>query len=557
MHGYRYSEIDPFSVKIDPLKIKTSCKILAANIKMAECPKRLIASRTLPIYLDNSAEPKPCSNHPPSIVMGILKRFATQPPKSSPIVLAYLNKFVRNFCETMLEPLTAGDAEFDTWIEQINQPAFRKEELKAVWTAAPYDDPAIVFRSCDIKSFVKDEFYPDIKPLRCINARDDWFKCCSGPLFDAISKKVFSLPYFIKKVPVLERPTDIIESIWDLVSDVINADATSYEAHFIEEIMDNIEFVLYDYMTERVPDYHHKMSYIKHVLKGPQLLKFKFMSVKLNATRMSGEMNTSLGNGFTTLMLNMFLSYIKNLKMNIRAEGDDNLSKWQKSEFKPTAEEWEELGWIMKIEEPREANLGAFCGNVFDVEDKIVVTDPRTALRTFGWTGKRYVSAGRALQLQLLRSKALSLSHQYNGCPLLGAFGRRVEQLTRGITIRKSVINCMEQYKREQAQIYITTPLPDYVEPPMATRLLVENLYGINIKDQLSFESSLTNLELDSAFSFPWVEGTGPERHFHEYTSPVGEPWFPPAPEDEGRIQQYLFQFGKTTEAFNESYFRL
>lgn len=465
-----------------------------------------------------------------------------------------IKAFTRSFCEKNLKRLQPGEVDFEEWLKNVNQPQFRKDEMRTAWEAAPHDDPNIVLNSTEVKSFIKDEFYLEEKPARAINARCDWFKCFCGPLFDAIGKQVFALEEFIKTVPVADRPADIMDSLYDELGKLINADASSYEAHFIAEVMDAIEFELYRYMTEAVPEYKERMERIMEVLAGQQKLKFKFFTIALMATRMSGEMNTSLGNGFTTLVINLFFAWLRRTQTKLRCEGDDNLSNWIERHKAPTTSDFQALGWIMKVELPDHVWLASFCGNVFDPDDKIVVTDPRVALLTFGWTNKRYVHASDGLLLQLLRSKALSMAHQYNGCPLLSRFARKVVTLTEGVVIRKSVFDSMEAYKRDQARQYAQTPLPDEIVPSLGTRSLVEKLYSIPIAHQLAFESGVEQLELWSSFDYPFEMGTEVETRFETYTSPIDQEWQAPC-EDHDRLKRFLGEFGAATDLFLEDYY--
>lgn len=423
MYGYRFDEVDPYSLGVDKNKLKPELRIKSCRKSHLSVIPRAPVAASLPVCF-SFAMPKPCPNYPPNVVIALLKRSGTKPPESSTIILKAMSNFVQSFCEHHFVPLEYDSLDFDVWVEQINQSRARKDELIKEWYSNPEGCPLLDATLCEILSFIKDEFYEMFKAPRAINARADWFKCFCGPFFDAVSKQVFHMQYFIKTVPVLERPEVIMDELYDMVSKVLNMDATSYECHFTEDVMQSIEFVLYRFMGSKNARVGERVEKILKVLAGTQKLSFKDVSAEVKATRQSGEMNTSLGNGFTTVMLNLFIAWIRSTKIRLFAEGDDNLSAWQIPELAPTKEDWEEMGWIMKVEEPSSVCEASFCGNVFDPLDRIVVTDPRPALASFGWTGKRYVNANRNTKLQLLKSKGLSMAHQYNGCPLLGAFGR-------------------------------------------------------------------------------------------------------------------------------------
>jgi len=560
--GYSFKEVGLGDVrsKLEPKSVKKSLKITGCNTDETRARERVPISRTLCVYCRTATEPIPDPNCQESVVLGIVGRFGAKTPEPSKILLEVVKSFTLRWCENSLDQLQGGDADFDRWLEAAPYTAERKEELKRVWSECPVEDPKLVKDSELVKSFIKDETYSGKFALpRGINSRSDWFKCFSGPVFDAIGKLFFyNTSEMIKTVPVLDRPEDILENIYDTFSQIALCDATSYEAHFSEEVMSAIEFVLYRYMTANVPEYERRMEAIIKTLSGKQKLRFKHLLVEIRATRMSGEMNTSLGNGFTTLILIRVLEWLKQVLAKLRAEGDDNLSAWQDVLGSvPTREEFEEMGWIMKIERPKNAAVASFCGQVFDPVSRVVVTDPVAQLIRFGWVRKKYVNASRPVLLQLLRSKGLSLAHQYNGCPMLALFGRRMVHLTRNVRIRESIINNMELYKREQFRQYVRSPLPEYVEPSPETRALVSELYGISIQDQLAFEKSVEDIELDMSFELNLPHHPRHTFYYDMYTFPVGEQWKWPTARHDSEVKEAILSLSANTRGFIESYYRL
>jgi hypothetical protein len=194
-------------------------------------------------------------------------------------------------------------------------------------------------------------------------------------------------------------------------------------------------------------------------------------------------------------------------------EGDDGLFTFQFQDKAPTVADYARLGFTIKVESTTNLNEASFCGNVFDTIDKVVLTDPMKAIAGFGWTNKKYVHAKRSTKLALLRAKALSLVHQYNGVPMLSALGRRVEHLTRGVNISKRIIDNHDQFHREQMRQHVEAALPVCRDPTVQTRNLVEKLYGITVRSQLVFERAMESLELDSAIA---MEGY-PRESTHEW----------------------------------------
>jgi len=364
------------------------------------------------------------------------------------------------------------------------------------------------------------------------------------------------LPEFIKTVPTREQPDYIMERLMDCFSSIANNDATSYEAHFTKLVMENIEFQVYNYMCSSSPLLMHRMKLIEEVLTGPQHLIFKYFSVWLKSLRESGEMNTSLGNGVTTDILVLFLAWIRMCLVKLSAEGDDNISAWQFEKCVPTVEDWKELGWNMKVERPDSVCTASFCGNVFDQDEKVVIVDPREALINFGWVRKNYVNASDSLLLELLRSKALSMAHQYNGCPILGKFGRHVVALTDHIKVRKSIINTMSQYDKEEYLRNCIGVLPPHIEPGAGSRFIVEKLYGISITEQLAFEASIDQITLWSCVELNFVVPNNSVHCFENYTAPRNESWVFPGVDDKAEVERVLRSFGDITSGFTSSFYR-
>lgn len=144
---------------------------------------------------------------PATALTGALYRFGAAPPNSDDALVSRLKTFVEEWCVKNLTPLPPeSDLSVEHWLEQTNYPDWRKKQLKAIHEKItnPYDEK--LFK---VKSFIKDETYPSYKHARGINSRTDEFKTLVGPVIKLIEKEVFKLHWFIKKIPVRERPSYI------------------------------------------------------------------------------------------------------------------------------------------------------------------------------------------------------------------------------------------------------------------------------------------------------------------------------------------------------------
>lgn len=459
-------------------------------------------SARLPISIADAAPIIPNPDPTPSKVGGILKRFCRNPGLNRKF-LQGLRAHTQKWCKTHLRKLNASDdLTFETWINGTDYPASRKEQLKVVHEGLVRDQftfkSNLRRQSIVVKSFVKDESYVDFKYPRLINSRCDEFKVFSGPLFDAIGKKLGKRPEFVKYVPVIERSKYISERLGKN-SRYFSSDYSSFEAHFSRQMMTHCEFILYKYMTESLPSEKRKMQLIMSVLAGDNEIRFNDITMSLEATRMSGEMNTSVGNGFSNLMINSYVAKLHNCgKITICVEGDDGIMCFERPENAPMEKDFKELGLIIKLVEADNLADLSFCGQVFDPDDGIVITDPFAALVDVGYTRKWHVKANRSLRLQLLRAKALSMLYQYNGCPMLTAFACRVIELTSNVRFRKRLIYSFNEYERGTIREALALHIDPYIPPPnSACRSLFSRIYGVSIPDQLSFESAMKDLNLD------------------------------------------------------------
>jgi hypothetical protein len=482
-----------------------------------------------------------------------------EPPKRH-VPRRKLKRFVLKWCRQNLQPLAADlDLSLESWLNKCDYTSARKEELRR--TFRKFEKAlGIDLLQCKVKSFVKDEGYIAAKAARMINSREDYFKVFSGPVFQIISDVVFSHPHFIKKVPVPDRPRVIYNKLYAVGRRYVCTDFTSMEAHFTKENMMDIEVTMYLFMCSQNGWALWIMKIVVSVLVGKQQIRFRLIIVMVVATRMSGEMNTSLGNGFANLMIFLFTcKQCKCVVIGIFVEGDDGISSLHvlSGGHIPTEQDFEYLGWTIKLEEHTTLNTASFCGMVFDPDELVVVTDPLKVLAQFGKCPKRYVGSSRAVKLQLLRAKGFSMAHQYNGCPMIAALGRRLVEITDGIKLRNSIINSVEQYKREQLREAIKG-LPEDKPVGPNTRRLVADLYGIDVCDQIAFEEQISQLKLDCSFSalLPFPEAW--RQSFRSYSCPKNETWIPPCPiQAQSKQLDQIASFGEVTRLFIESYMQL
>jgi len=389
----------------------------------------------------------------------------------------------------------------EEWLEKASYPEARKKELKKLYDKSLqegflfFDQKGFPSRSSYCKCFVKDEGYPTYKFARGIFSRTDFFKVFCAPYFKAIEEVIFKRKEFIKKVPVLSRPQYILDNFLlnaslgdDLEMHTLNTDYSSYECSFSKEMMESCEEVLYRYMLQDIPDSAQKLDIMMKVLKGTNVLKFRNVTAKVKARRMSGEMNTSLGNGFANLMIYLYLCELHGCEnMFCLVEGDDLLAQYKGRLF--TIADYAEFGLIVKTVYVVNPNTASFCGQLFDLDSKIVIADPIKVLLNFGWSDLSALGARHPKRMALLRAKAYSYAYQYFQCPIIYPLAQLFLRLTSGfkVAVLKDTWRNMMSVFGQERDLTISCI-------PSSARLFMQTQFGIKIQDQLAFENYLDSL---------------------------------------------------------------
>lgn len=484
LFGYIHGEIplDP------PGEVKDSLTLTPLNVQ----PKpRNPDATTLPFVLYGFIPPQPDTKSPTNALVGFVKRAGAKLATPNPCHLSGIKAFIPGFLRKLgLNPLTEV-LSFDDWIVSTNYSGSRKQALIALEqqqrNLTIRETLELFSDANNVKSFVKYEHYTDYKYPRGIYSRSDRMKCKMGPIFKTIEKEIFRLPYFIKKVPVRERPEYLVDTFGKWDGKCIATDYSSFECSFTQDIMEAIEFEVYKFMLPENKVLEEAMQ----ILSGDNKVRFKNFSANVLATRMSGEMNTSLGNSITNLVVMAYLCHVNDTEFTGVVEGDDGLFKFREWERRPTAEQYAELGFKIKIEEVDNYNEASFCGLVFDQEALVNVTEPFYLLAKFGFSDKKYLHSSHRIKMQLVRAKAMSLADQYGQCPILGPFSQKILHLTRRYKIGKKIIESMSVYDKDQ---FLAIDTNFNFKIHTSTRVLFERLYKINVEHQKQIEEKFETL---------------------------------------------------------------
>lgn len=460
---------------------------------------RPVVGVSLGCDVSGNALPHVDTSDPVTSLGGMGKRLAFKPPPIK-IKLRKLKRFVLRWCKRNLVPLDPfTDCSFETWIRNAPYTQARKEQLTELYNKInndPFYEPNI--KDFYVNCFIKDETYDQYKHSRGIYSRTDVFKILVGPIIKLIENEVYKLPYFIKKVPVHLRPAKIMEMY---TPDAIYCatDYTSFEGHFVKNIMQNLECVMYDYMVQYLPARDWFTKIFIHTIMKTNHCNFHYFFLEVEATRMSGEMNTSLGNGFSNLMMMLYVCYKRGYNIDEvpgYVEGDDGIFRFTDPNNVPTTEDFAELGFTIKIEIHQQLSTASFCGIIFAPEDLNNITDPISSLLSFGWSTRRYCRSKSKKLKELLRAKSYSMLYSYPGCPILRSLAEYGLRMTTGHRVLFSPEN---QYEREKFSVMTQYLFRDdspliKIKVGNATRILVYEKYGIPVETQLLYEEYLDNL---------------------------------------------------------------
>jgi len=421
--GYRIDELN--LPPIDEIKDSVSVKIYKnCNTQVSHRIERVSSG----MHVDGYVLPIADTQYIPNILGGLAKRVAYVPPKPDADILLRFRRFVNNWIRSNLQPLLQEEyLSFEKWLDESNYTNARKRQLSESRYNFEERGSKLGRNDFIVKTFVKHETYPEFKYPRLINARNDTYKTLVGPFFKSIEKVLYKRKEFIKHVPVADRAKYIKEMLYKPGMKYSITDHSQYEAHFLKQMMETCEFQLYNYMASKLNEKEIIMKLINR-LKGLNRCKFRNGYYKVLATRMSGEMNTSLGNGFTNLMIMYFiLDENGNVDVVGVVEGDDGLFRFEGEP--PTEEMFRKLGFTIKLVIVDNLNEASFCGLIFDLNDMELLTDPKKVLLNFGWIHSQYMNASDKTLLALLRMKSMSSLYQFPSCPIvtnLAMLGLRV-----------------------------------------------------------------------------------------------------------------------------------
>ena len=474
---------------------------------------------SLGCHVQGAALPHSDNADPGTSEAGVRKRVFFRPPTADNQLVRGLRKFVRKYVRGNYQRLTPDtDLSVQTWLDGTDYPQWRKDELLELYGELSQEELSKLIKN---KSFIKDECYGEFKHSRTINGREDASKIFIGPVIKQIESIVYQDPAFIKHVPVAKRP-DYIKALYAPGDRVFVSDYSSFESLFVKSLMISCEQELLKWMVSALPNRQELTQWMESTWTGENLLVFKHFTAKVPATRMSGDMITSLCNGFSNLMFVKYLCHLKGSDCRGVVEGDDGLY-YVRGE-PPTVTDFEGLGLKIKLAEIQAAEVGSFCGMIFDSDEGSIICDAMKQMAKFGWGSAQYRFSSVRKRMVLLRSKSLSLAYQYQGCPILTSLAKYGLRVTKGIRIDKYLENQRNVYQRE---VFREMPKDEkdiiWKDVGVATRELYQRLYGVSVRDQVAIEKYLDDLDVLKPLDHPAILGNCADPWVLYYQMYVGD----------------------------------
>lgn len=480
--------------------------------------KRHVTGVTLgcPGFLDVCESASRTDGH--TMEAGYRKRLNPSMPTAKPDLIALLKVFTRRFCKKHLTPLLPWDEEetlahFKEWLDGYDDNATRKSLLESLFKA---QERIPVGKLTKCKSFVKSEFYPEKKLPRYINSRTDEFKVRVAAWVHAIEKEVFGgslRSWFVKGLDRSQFPERLKRLAFALV--YLQTDYASFESGFNPAYVDAVECELWRYMLQNNPDalddfllpYWQKDGSGRIIPRAQEIVN-KSYRAKITGTRMSGEMWTSLGNGFSNLINVFFNLWLKGIYPDSMpalddffikgvVEGDDGLIALPSKLFEK--EDFEDLGFKIDMKYLTRLEDCSFCSVHFDLDTDRMYLEPENIIR-FNWTcDSKYFNTGNRVRLELLRAKAMSLYVLGKHTPIANRLALKVIKLTEKVKARYS-----NDWWERQKQVEVKRTIFEDVVCTERDRINWFRMFGISVSAQYAIEEQIDAAtcveDLDFAF---------------------------------------------------------
>jgi hypothetical protein len=274
-------------------------------------------------------------------------------------------------------------------------------------------------------------------------------------------------------------------------------DYTSYEGTETR-LLDRACFLqLVSYMVRQLPNAGWLLALVRCGVLGPHECVGRSISYTSVDARMSGDMWTSLANGFNNLMVMSFLCHEHGWEVDGVVEGDDGI--FGVDGAMPTEKEFECLGLKIKLDIVDNLRRCGFL-HMYWTSDYDMVTDPRKRLLTLSAYSGQSRDCGIKVARALLRGRIFSLAVEFPRCPVLHDLIVRGLDLTSGVNPRYDVDDWWAREKFSNRGL--ENGLPAWVAISLRrgvtaeARAMVSELWGLTVPQQAHLEGIAKCLSL-------------------------------------------------------------
>lgn len=451
----------------------------------------------------------PDTSNPHNVIHGAAKRlFADTLVQPNVAEIRRFRSFVRLFLRKNFKCINIdSDTSVETWLTKTNYTDKKKADLLNTWNTQKHRVPNMHVnhdawkKLFKVKAFPKiEKFEQEFKEVRQIYSRSDFGKCYFGPYAKLMESQVYNHEgkiQFAKHIKY-ENMVDHISEKFGSSNVFSQTDFSSFEGSFSPRFMRACENQLYTYMLRNYPevaDTFCRMATTNHI-------KSKYFTAQIEGCRMSGEMTTSLANGFSNLMIHYYLDKKLNLLMKAGlVEGDDGLFGFGTTP-KITNNDYALLGFMIKLEFKNKLSDTSFCSIVYNYETRTRFYSPYEFLQCVNFSHNAAASSSRCCtRNMLLHTKALSYLAQFPNSPVIGPICKQILNKTKLWAMNEAQFKLYLQqdstlnFKLQRMQLtfsdlHLLIRKTKEMEVSMEDRLHCQRKFGMPIHEQLFAEQN-------------------------------------------------------------------
>jgi hypothetical protein len=426
---------------------------------------------------------------PATMLAGALHRQAAATPPVNRITLRAFRSFIQHFLHSNYQSLRPDEIlDFESCLETTTYSGAEKRRLREAYaTSCKYPlGHGLPFKFRRGKAFGKQEFYEDVKHARGICGRHVVFKARYLQYIRAIEKRAFRLPYFAKGLTWDEIAQKLVSSL-RLDGVIFENDFVSFECSFSYDVKQVCELALVRFfLCNCAPEVYKEL---REDARGIEMV-YRWFKLYVEGKRVSGDLWTSLGNGFTNLMLILFTLFqngFTHKQLTLLVEGDDSVGQvfGRLPNFTQT---FRELGFLAKVEVRSSVQETNFCHTRVTPYGK-VMSDASRVVPRFFWAHAKYANHSTDHLRMLLRARAQSLAVKDSSTPILWALLEYALRASEGSMDWVYIYRHMSVWEREWIADARSQVAP--TRPSALDRAWYEVFYQVPVSVQVAVEGAI------------------------------------------------------------------